>query len=159
MRQISPKKISHYYNLVLLEMNTKRNSYREAAKIFLDISEITSGHLVNTIECAFVGSYCYAIQQPVTVYNISKLPFVGCYRTAKRYCDLLVEAGALEYTENGAVAITEKGNETSDFFFKALFEMPSLVGNAGLGKNILIGSNSQSTKLINKTLNDAGAGE
>ena len=144
---------------VLQEMNTKRNSYREAAKIFLDISEISSGHLINTIECAFIGAYCYAIQQPVTVYNISKLPFVGCYRTAKRYCDLMVDAGALEYTENGAVVITEKGNETSDFFFKALFEMPSLVGNAGLGKNILIGSNRQSIKLINKTLNDAAADE
>ena len=158
-QKIYKKETLIIYISVFLLMKTKRSSYREAAKVFLDLSEITSGQLINTIECAFIGAYCYAIQQPVTVYNISKLPFVGCYRTAKRYCDLLVEAGALEYTENGAIAITEKGNETSDFFFKALFEMPSLVGNAGLGKNILIGSNRQSTKLINKTLNDEGAGE
>ena len=131
-------------------MKTKRSSYREAAKIFLDLSEITSGKLINTIECAFIGAYCYAIQQPVTVYNISKLPFVGCYRTAKRYCDLMVEAGALEYTETGAVVITEKGNETSDFFFKALFEMPSLVENAGLGENVSIERHRQTITLINK---------
>ena len=147
------------YISAFLVMKTKRSSYREAAKVFLDLSEMTSGQLINTIECAFIGAYCYAIQQPVTVYNISKLPFVGCYRTAKRYCNLMVEAGALEYTETGAIAITEKGNETSDFFFKALFEMPSLVGNASLGKNILVGSNRQSIKLINKTLNDAAAGQ
>lgn len=136
-------------------MKTKRSSYREAAKVFLDLSEITAGQLINTIECAFIGVYCYAIQQPTTVYNISKLPFVGCYRTTKRYCDLMVEAGTLEYTETGAIAITEKGNETSDFFFKSLFEMPSLVRNAGLDENVSIGSHRQTITLINKILNVA----
>lgn len=136
-------------------MKTKRSSYREAAKVFLDLSEITSGQLINTIECAFIGAYCYAIQQPVTVYNISKLPFVGCYRTAKRYCDLMVEVGALDFTETGAIVITEKGNETGDFFFKALFEMPSLVGNAGLDENVSIESRRQTITLINKILNVA----
>jgi len=136
-------------------MNLNRNSYREAAKIFLDLSEIASAELINTIECAFVGSYCYALQRPVTVYNISKLPFVGTYRTAKRYCDLMVEAGALEYTETGSIMITEKGNKTSDFFFKALFEMPALVEKMGLSDYALTESNRQAINLINKTLNDA----
>ena len=134
-------------------MKTKRSSYREAAKAFLDLSEITSGQLINTIECAFIGAYCYAIQQPVTIYNISKLPFVGCYRTAKRYCDIMVEVGALEYTEAGAIAITEKGNETSDFFFKALLEMPSLVANGGLGEDVSKERHRQTITLIRKILN------
>ena len=67
----------------------------------------------------------------------------------------MVEADALEYTETGAIAITEKGNETSDFFFKALFEMPSLVSNAGSGENVSIESHRQTIALINKILNVA----
>lgn len=152
-RKIYKNKTLIIYISVFLLMKAKRSSYREAAKVFLDLSEITSGQLINTIECAFIGAYCYVIQQPVTVYNISKLPFVGCYRTAKRYCDLMVETGALEYTETGAIAISEKGNETCDFFFKALFEMPSLVANAGLGENVSIESHRQTITLINKILN------
>lgn len=140
-------------------MNLNRNSYREAAKIFLDLSEIASAELINTIECAFIGSYCYALQRPVTVYNLSKLPFVGTYRTAKRYCDLMVEAGALEYTETGSIVIAKKGNKTSDFFFKGLFEMPALVEKMGLSDNASTESNRQTINLINKTLNDAGTGE
>ena len=104
-------------------------------------------------------SYCYAVQKPVTVYNISKLPFVGTYRTAKRYCDLMVETGALKYTETGSVVITEEGNETSDFFFRALIEMPSLVEKMGTGEDVLIEGNRQAITLINKTLNGAEAGE
>ena len=131
MRENSAKKtLTYFYISAFLVMKTKRSPYRETAKVFLDLSEMASGQLINTIECVFIGAYCYAIQQPVTVYNISKLPFVGCYRTAKRYCDLMVEAGALEYTETGAIAI-RKGSKNNDFFFKALFEMPSLVANAG----------------------------
>ena len=107
----------------------QREQYREAASIWLDVSEIASGHLASKIACSFIGAYCYALQVPVTVYNISKLPFVGTYKTAKRYCDLMVDAGALEYTDKGAVRITEQGNETSDFYFGALFEMPNLVAN------------------------------
>ena len=70
----------------------QREQYREAARIFLDISEITTAHLSSKVACAFIGAYCYALQVPVTVYNISKLPFVGTYKTAKRYCDLMVDA-------------------------------------------------------------------
>ena len=139
-----------------------RETYRKTAKVLLDLSEITSAELINTIECSFVGAYCYAVQKPVTVYNISKLPFVGTYRTAKRYCDLMVETGALKYTETGSVVITEKGNETSDFFFRALIEMPSLVEKMGTsedvlakictGEEVLSESNRQSINLIHKTL-------
>lgn len=157
MRENSAKTLTYFYISAFLVMKTKRSSYRETAKVFLDLSEMASGQLINTIECVFIGAYCYAIQQPVTVYNISKLPFVGCYRTAKRYCDLMVEAGALEYTETGGIAITEKGNEISDFFFKALFEMPSLVANAGLAENVSIESPRQTIALINKILNVAEA--
>ena len=151
--------ISAFKLLAISAMYPERNSFREAAKILLDLSEITSAELINTIECSFVGAYCYAVQKPVTVYNISKLPFVGTYRTAKRYCDLMVEAGALEYTETGSIVITEKGNETSDFFFKALFEMPSLAEKMGTGEDVLIEGNRQAITLINKTLNGAEAGE
>jgi len=139
-----------------------RETYRKTAKIFLDLSEVAAAQLINTIECSFVGAYCYAVQKPVTVYNISKLPFVGTYRTAKRYCDLMVETGALKYTETGSVVITEKGNETSDFFFRALIEMPSLVEKMGTGEDVLAKictgeevlseSNRQSINLIHKTL-------
>jgi hypothetical protein len=136
-----------------------RETYRKTAKIFLDLSEVTAAQLINTIECSFVGAYCYAVQKPVTVYNISKLPFVGTYRTAKRYCDLMVETGALKYTETGSIVITEKGNETSDFFFKAIFEMPSLAEKMSLSEDVLIEGNRQAITLINKTLNGAEAGE
>ena len=87
------------------------------------------------------------------------LAISGTYRTAKRYCDLMVETGALEYTETGSIVITEKGNETSDFFFKALFEMPSLAEKMSLSEDVLIEGNRQAITLINKTLNGAEAGE
>lgn len=135
-------------------MKSDRNTYRQAARIFLDLSEITAAQLINTIECSFIGAYCYSIQKPVTVYNISKLPFVGTYRTAKRYCDLMVEAGALEYNKQGSVQITEKGNETSDFFFKAIFEMPSLVERMGLGKDVLEEKQRLSIGLIDAVLDN-----
>ena len=58
---------------------------------------------------------------PVTVYNISSSP-LRLLPGAKRYCDLMVEAGVLEYTSDGLVH-TEKV-WLSDWYFKALFEMP-----------------------------------
>ena len=112
-----------------------RDKYRAAASIYLDLSETVSGDLTHVIETCFLGAYVYMVGVPVTVYNISKLPFCGSYRSAKRYCDLMVEAGALEYTEDGLVKCTEKGLATIDWFFKALFEMPELVRGLSNEKN------------------------
>ena len=112
-----------------------REKYRAAASIFLDLSETVSGDLTQVIETSFVGAYVYMVGVPVTVYNISKLPFCGSYRSAKRYCDLMVEAGALEYTADGLVQCTEKGLATSDWYFRALFEMPKLVKGRSEEKN------------------------
>ncbi|MDA8545086.1 hypothetical protein N9X33_01500 [Alphaproteobacteria bacterium] len=112
-----------------------RDTYRAAAGIFLDLSETVSGELTQVIEACFIGSYVYMVGVPVTVYKISKLPFCGSYRSAKRYCDLMVEAGSLEYTADGLVKCTEKGLATSDWYFKALFEMPQLVGGLSKEKN------------------------
>lgn len=103
----------------------ERLAYRTAASIFLDLSETVTSDL--PIQCSFLGSYCYLMAVPVSVYSISKLKFVGSYRTAKRYCDLMVEAGALAYTDNGMVVVTEEGKRTSDWFFGKLFEMPAQV--------------------------------
>ena len=96
-----------------------------SGKIFLDLSETVSGDLTQVIETSFVGAYVYMVGVPVTVYNISK-PFCGSYRSAKRYCDLMVEAGVLEYTSDG-LAMHRKRLASSDWYFKALFEMPQLV--------------------------------
>lgn len=112
-----------------------RDNYRAAASIFLDLSETVSGDLTHVVETCFVGAYVYMVGVPVTVYNISKLPFCGSYRSAKRYCDLMVEAGALEYTPDGLVQCTEKGLASSDWYFKALFEMPQLVKGLGEEKS------------------------
>lgn len=83
---------------------------------------------------------------------MSKLLFVGTYRTAKRYCDLMVEAGVLAYTKTGTVIVTEKGNQTSDFFFKALFDMPELVKQKGLDSNVFDDESRQTIKLIDAQL-------
>ena len=112
-----------------------RDKYRAAASIFLDLSETVSSDLTHVIETSFLGAYVYMVGVPVTVYNISKLPFCGSYRSAKRYCDLMVEAGALEYTPDGLVQCTEKGLASSDWYFKALFEMPQLVRGLSKEKN------------------------
>jgi hypothetical protein len=133
-------------------MTKNRDDYFEAARIFLDLSEIASAQLIKKIECSFIGAYCYAVQKPVTVYNMSKLPFVGTYRTAKRYCDLMVEAGVLAYTKTGTVIVTKKGNQTSDFFFKALFDMPKLVKQKGLDSNVFDDESRQTIKLIDAQL-------
>ncbi len=116
-------------------MSDMRDNYRAAARIFLDLSETVSGDLTHAMETCFVGAYVYMVGVPVTVYNISKLPFCGSYRSAKRYCDLMVEAGALEYTADGLVQCTEKGLATSDWYFRALFEMPKLVKGRSEEKN------------------------
>ena len=112
-----------------------REKYRAAASIFLDLSETVSRNLTHVIENSFVGAYVYMVGVSVTVYNISKLPFCGSYRSAKRYCDLMVEAGVLEYTSDGLVQCTEKGLASSDWYFKALFEMPQLVKGLSGEKN------------------------
>ena len=39
----------------------------------------------------------------------------------------MVNAGALEYNDAGALVITAAGLQTSDYYFKRLFEMPDLV--------------------------------
>ena len=109
----------------------ERAAYRTAARIFLDLAEGVSGPAINTIECTFIGSYCYMMDVPVTVYNISKLPFVGSERTAKRHVDYMVQLGALEYSDNGLVVCTEQGKHNSDWFFRKLFEMPALRTGAG----------------------------
>jgi len=105
----------------------ERLAYRTAAGIFLDMSEQVSGSVINTIECTFIGSFCYMMGVPVSVYKISKLPFIGSERTAKRYVDTMVEAGALAYNDQGLVVVTEAGIHNSDWFFRKMFEMPALV--------------------------------
>lgn len=105
----------------------ERIAYRTAARVWLDLSEVISKGV--PLECAFIGAYCYMVGVPVTVFNISKQPWAGSYRTAKRYVDMMVDAGALEYTEGGAVRVSEAGKHTSDFYFRALFEMPKQVAH------------------------------
>lgn len=105
----------------------ERIAYRTAARVWLDLSEVVAKGV--PIECTFVGAYCYMVGVPVTVFNIAKQPWAGSYRTAKRYVDIMVDAGALEYTEGGAVRVTEAGKHTSDFYFRALFEMPKQVAH------------------------------
>ena len=106
----------------------ERLAYRTAARIWLDLSATATQDL--PVECSFLGAYCYAMAVPVTVYNCSKLFVNGSYRTTKRYVDLMVEKGALEYTETGMVQVTEQGNETSDWYFKRVFEMADQVSQA-----------------------------
>ena len=103
----------------------ERLAYRTAARVWLDLSAVATQDL--PVECSFLGAYCYAMGVPVTIYNCSKLFVNGSYRTTKRYVDLMVEVGALEYTDTGMVVVTEKGNETSDWYFQRMFEMPSQV--------------------------------
>lgn len=110
-------------------MNTtnehERLAYRTAARVWLDISETVNKKL--PVECSFVGAYCYAMGVPVTVYAIGKQFYAGSWATAKRYCDMMVDAGALEYTESGMVVITEEGSQTSDWYFQRMFEMAEQV--------------------------------
>ncbi len=106
----------------------ERLAYRTAARIWLDLSATATQDL--PVECSFLGAYCYSMAVPVTVYNCSKLFVNGSYRTTKRYVDLMVEKGALEYTESGLVQVTEQGKETSDWYFKHLFEMANQVSQA-----------------------------
>jgi|TARA_R100000482_G_scaffold124401_2_gene77101 hypothetical protein len=106
----------------------ERLAYRTAARLWLDLSATATQDL--PVECSFLGAYCYSMGVPVTIYNCSKLFVNGSYRTTKRYVDLMVEKGALEYTETGMVQVTEQGNQTSDWYFKRLFEMPEQVSIA-----------------------------
>lgn len=105
--------------------NYDRLAYRTAARVWLDISETVTQKL--PVECSFVGAYCYAMGVPVTVYAISKQFYAGSWATAKRYCDMMVDAGALEYTDSGMVVVTEKGSQTSDWYFQRMFEMANQV--------------------------------
>lgn len=105
----------------------ERIAYRTAARIWLDLSEFICRDV--PVAAAFIGAYCYMVGVPVTVYNIAKQPWASSYRTAKRYVDMMVDAGALEYTECGAVRVSEAGNHGSDTYFRALFEMPKQVAH------------------------------
>ena len=68
--------------------------------------------------CSWCASYDLRNQQAV---------FSGSWATAKRYCDMMCDVGALEYTDSGMVVVTEKGNQTSDWYFQRLFEMAEQV--------------------------------
>lgn len=106
----------------------ERLAYRTAARIWLDLSETVTQDL--PVECSFIGSYCYAAGVPVTVYSISKLFVCNSYRQAKRWVDQMVEVGALGYTENGMVIVTEQGSQTSDWYFQRIFAMCENVSDA-----------------------------
>ena len=106
----------------------ERLAYRTAARLWLDLSATATQEL--PVECSFLGAYCYSMGVPVTIYNCSKLFVNGSYRTTKRYVDLMVDKGALRYTETGMVEVTEQGKATSDWYFKRLFEMPEQVSIA-----------------------------
>ena len=107
---------------------TERLAYRTAARIWLDLSDTATKGL--PVACSFIGAYCYAAGVPVTVYSISKLFVCNSYRQAKRWVDQMVDAGALGYTENGMVMVTEQGNQTSDWYFQRIFEMCENVSQA-----------------------------
>ena len=129
----------------------QRKAYRTAAAQFLDLSEKVSGRFVSAIELSFVGAYVYMMDVPVTVYNISKQPICGGnYRTAKRYVDMMVDAGSFEYTEEGLVRCTEKGLEASDWYFRKLLEMPAFV--AGVEPSIVgtVLQNERLSELLNE---------
>lgn len=104
-----------------------RREYRTAARIFLGISQDAAGSLSHKLACSFIGAYVYSCDSPVTIYEISKLWCVSGWAQAKRLCDEMVTAGALKYNDAGAVVITDAGMQTSDYYFKRLFEMPDLV--------------------------------
>jgi len=105
----------------------ERLAYRTAARIFLDITELVSGDLSSNVGCAFVGAYVYMMDMPVSIYNISKTPFCGSYRTARRHVDRMEAIGALSYNEDGLVVCTAKGRQNSEWFFKQIFEMQTKV--------------------------------
>lgn len=102
-----------------------RLAYRTAARVWLDMCETVVQKL--PVECSFVGAYCYAAGVPVTVYAIGKQFYAGSWATAKRYCDMMVDVGALEYTDSGMVVVTEEGSKTSDWYFQRMFEMAEQV--------------------------------
>lgn len=104
-----------------------RKEYRHAARIFLGISQDAAGSLKHKLACSYIGAYVYSLDSPVTIYEISKLFCVSGWAQAKRLCDEMVNAGALEYNDAGALVITAEGLQTSDYFFKCLFDMPDLV--------------------------------
>ena len=104
-----------------------RREYRTAARIWLGISQDATGNLNHKLACSFIGAYVYSCDSPVTIYEISKLWCVSGWAQAKRMCDEMVNAGAFAYNDAGAVVITDAGRQTSDYYFKRLFEMPDLV--------------------------------
>lgn len=104
-----------------------RKEYQSAARIWLALSQDASGSLAHKLPCTFIGAYVYSCDSPVTIYEISKLWFVSGWAQAKRLCDEMVNAGAFDYNDAGAVVITDRGRQTSDYYFKRLFEMPDLV--------------------------------
>lgn len=106
----------------------ERLAYRTAARIWLDISDTATQGL--PVPCSFIGAYVYAAGVPVTVYSISKLFVNNSYRQTKRWVDQMVEVNALEYTSDNMVRTTERGNETSDWYFQRLFEMAEQVSKA-----------------------------
>lgn len=88
------------------------------ASVWLEASERAWADLDN-IPAAFLGAALFANSRPMSINELSKLPFIGSRRSAARWVDKLVDLGVAERTEDGVVT-TELGEQTGRFYFGTL---------------------------------------
>lgn len=67
-----------------------------------------------------VAAYMFIQDRPVTVYEIQKQPWVGSYRSAKRWCDDLIKYDIAEETKGG-MKLTKHGEAICRSYFEHMY--------------------------------------
>ena len=99
-----------------------KDRLRELARQWLDLSEVAIGDLDDNIHAVFLGAALFAKGQPMTISELSRLPFIGSRRSAARWVDILIELGVAERSPKGIVT-TALGEETGTFYFGKLLKV------------------------------------
>lgn len=100
----------------------EKDLLRKLARQWLDLSEVAIGDLDDNIHAVFLGAALFAKGQPMTISELSRLPFIGSRRSAARWVDILIDLGVAEKTPKGIVT-TALGEETGTFYFGNLLKV------------------------------------
>lgn len=89
------------------------------ATVWLECSERAMGDLDNNIHAVFLGAVLFASNRPMSINELSKLPFIGSRRSAARWVEKLIAMGVATRTEQGVIT-TELGEQTGRYYFGTL---------------------------------------
>lgn len=102
------------------KVKTEASRLRMTASLWMEHSLI--GKPQDYYKERVVAAYMFIQDRPVTVYEIQKQPWVGSYRSAKRWCDDLIKYGIAEETKGG-MKLTDNGETFCRSYFDHMYRL------------------------------------